>query len=307
MTKKTALLGSMVALALLGGGLADVPQAQAASGFTSTTQLRSVQVPSLCGNPAGKLVNGKLPNGYVWLNQRASRYGQIRKGGGNEAVGTFTCSQGGIGWADKLVFYGADKKIIGRFDTAVLGQEGPGRQTVQSVSISKSGLVTVRVIAVPLKDDNRYYGSAGATVTFAWDAKKKGMVRKSTTTYANVRGTAIKLLSLVKAGKTKQAKAYANAATIKELSRVWKKIAKENKTAKRKGSITISTCGGPNTFGEYERSFFTVRGCRVGIVWPMAKGDPEQFQSSWLLALGHKSSDKAWRSWYATSFVGIAG
>ena len=309
MTKRTAILGSMVALALLGGGLADVPQAQAASGFTSTTQLRNIWVPSLCDNPSGKLVNGELPNGYVWLNQRASRYGQIRKGGGNEAVGVFNCSQGGIGWPDNLVFYGADKKVIGRFDTGVVKQKGtyPGRQTVQSVSINKKGLVTVQVIAVPLKGDNELWGSAGATVTFAWDAKKKGMVRKSTTIYSNVRGTAVKLLSLVKAGKTKQARAYASAALVKELSSDWKAISKGNKTAKIKGSMTVGSCGGQQSeiFEGLGYELLTPRGCTVNVIPSGGAIDSWGNDVSYIsvLSLGHKSSDKAWKSWYATDYV----
>ena len=306
MSKIGALLGALLTVALVGGSLVQAPQAQA---FTSTSQLKSARVPSMCDNPSGRLVNGKLPGHYVYLDQKKSKLGQIRKGGGKEAVGVFECSQGGIGWPDHLVFYGSGGKIIGHYDTGFVKQKGTyaGRQTVQSVSISKKGVVTVNVIEVPLKGDNELWGSAGAKLTFAWDAKQGRVVRKSTKIYSDVKGTAKKLISLVKAGKTKQAKSYASAGVVKELSYYWKDIKKQNKTAYRKGSMKLGSCGGEYSGGAWSGAYgyylFGQRGCVVTFVWPlMHKHDSQDYGLDSLLVFGHKSSDKKWKSWYATSF-----
>ena len=308
MSKITALLGALVTVALVGGSLVQAPQAQA---FTSTSQLKSALVPSMCDNPSGRLVNGKLRGHYVYLDQKKSKLGQIRKGGKKEAVAVFECSQGGVNWPEHVVFYGSGGKIIGHYDTGFVKQKGAyvARQTIQSVSISKKGVVTVNVIEVPLKGDNDQWGSAGAKLTFAWDAKQGRVVRKSTKIYSDVKGAAKKLISLVKAGKTKQAKSYASAGIVKELSSIWKDIKKQNKAAYRKGSIKLGSCGGQYSGGAwgdvYQDYLFGERGCVVTINWPMSKKDLEMESgvTDFLLVFGHKSSDKKWKSWYATSFV----
>lgn len=173
-----------IAIASLGMGLATVPTAQAATTLTSKKQLKSVSVPSMCDNPAGTLKDGELPGYYVSLDYAKSKLGQIKPGGGKEAAAVFHCSQGGIGWANHIVFYSSDLKVIGHTDLASVGVTA-GRQLVQSVSISAKGTVTARVIAVPLKGDNELWGSAGAKLTFKWDAKKKRSLApapRSTTT-----------------------------------------------------------------------------------------------------------------------------
>lgn len=301
-----------IATAMLGAGLA-APAAQAAPApsLNSKSQLKSLRVPSMCQNPAGTLVNGELPGHHVYLDTAKSKLGQIKKGGGKEAAAVFHCSQGGIGWPDHLVFYGADGSIIGRFDTASVGASG-GRQQVSSVAISSKGVITVKVVAVPLKGDNNLWGSAGAKLTFTWDAKKKKVVRTSKKIYSDVRGTAKKMLSLVKAGKLTQAKKYAKASVVNELARTWKHIKKDNKSAKRKGGITIGKCNG--TFASGANSWmydqhvpYGSRGCEVTITWPMRKGAIEQYESGYLLVLDHKASDKNWASWYARDWIGVAG
>ncbi|MFT4216054.1 MAG: hypothetical protein QM619_02575 [Micropruina sp.] len=131
--------------------------------------------------------------------RRGTELGQIVRGGGLEAAAAFWCSQGGIGWPDHLVFYSSAGAIIGHFDTASIGVTA-GRQAVQSQSISTKGVVTAHLIAVPLAGDNELWGSAGAKLTFTWDAKKK-VVRTSTKIYSDVKGTAAKVVKLTKAGK----------------------------------------------------------------------------------------------------------
>ena len=308
------VIAAGIVTAVLAAGLTVAPTAQAATpSLTSKKQLKSLPVPSMCDNPAGKLVNGTLPGHHVYLNSAASKLGQIKKGGGKEAVAAFWCSQGGIGWADHLVFYSADGKIIGHFDTASVGARA-GRQGVHKVSINSKGIVTVNLIAVPLKGDNELWGSAGAKLTFKWDAKKGKVVRVSKKIYSDVKGTAKKVLSLVKSGKLTQAKKYAKSSVVKELAKYWKSIKKENKesTIKRKGSIKIGRCGGVFSYVDgyqlYEPFLpYGSRGCEVIFTWPVHKGYRDSFTSLYLVVLDHKRADKNWSSWYVRELVGVAG
>lgn len=265
----------------------------------------------MCDNPAGTLKNGELPGHYVWLDYAKSKLGQIKLGGGKEAVAVFDCSQGGIGWADHIVFYSSDLKVIGHTDLASVGVES-GRQQVQSVSISAKGAVTVNVLAVPLKGDNELWGSAGAKLTFKWDTKKKKVTRTATKIYDDAKGMSKKILSLTKAGKVTQARKYTTTSIANGLAADWKYIAKMNKTAKRKGTITIGGCGG--TFSTYKGTNFfednvpySSRGCMVIYTWPMSKGDAEQYSSWAVMTLNHKAADKNWTSWYARKLIWVAG
>lgn len=306
--RKLPAITAAIAVATLGLGATAVP-AEAGTTLTSKEQLKSLSVPSMCDNPAGKLKNGELPGHNVWLNYKASKLGQIKPGGGKEAAAAFWCSQGGIGWPDHIVFYATDGTIIGHSDTASVGATG-GRQSIRSLSISKKGVVTVNVVAVPLAGDNELWGSAGATLTYKWDAKKK-VVRVSKKIYSDTKGTATKLLTLVKAGSLTKAKKYAKSSVVKELSADFKYMAKLNKNAIRKGSIKVVRCGG--VFDKKDEHLFEdnvpygSRGCLVYYTWPMRKGDIEQFTSVYILTLNHKSSDPNWKSWYARSLVGVAG
>lgn len=304
-------LAAGIAIAGLGAGLTTVPAAQAATTLTSKEQLKSVSVPSMCDNPAGTLKNGELPGYHVSLDYAKSKLGQIKPGGGMEAAAVFHCSQGGIGWADHIVFYSSDLTISGHIDLASVGVRA-GRQAVKSVSISAKGAVTATVLAVPLKGDNELWGSAGAKLTFAWNVKKKRVTRTATKIYDDTRGIAKKILTLTKAGKVTQAKKYATPSVVKRLVADWKYMAKHNKTAKRKGTITIGGCGG--TSSTYKGTDFFKdnvpyghRGCMLVYTWPMPKGALEQYTSWWVMTLNHKKADKNWTSWYARKMIGVAG
>ncbi len=299
------------ALVTLGAGLATTPTAQGATTLTSKEQLKSASVPSMCGHPAGTLKDGKLPGYPVSLDYAKSRLGQIKLGGGKEAAAVLHCSQGGVGWPDHIVFYATNGAIVGHFNTASVGGRA-GRQSVRAVSIGAKGVVTAHVLGVPLKGDNALWGSAGARLTFKWDAKKKKVVRTSATIYDNTKGVANKILSLAKSGKVSQAKKYATASIVKELAADWKRMAKQNKTAKRKGTIKIAACGGPSS--TYKGTNFFKdnvpaggRGCMVIFTWPMQKGEPEQFASWSVMTFNHKKADTNWTSWYARKLIGVAG
>lgn len=303
-------IAAAVALAALSTGVITGQTAHAAA-LTSKRQLKELPVPSMCGNPAGKLKNGQLPGHHVQLNYPVSKLGQIVPGGGREAAAAFWCSQGGIGWPDHLVFYSSTGAIIGHFNTASVGVES-GRQSVRRISISKKRVITVNLVAAPLKGDNNLWGTAGAKLTFAWNAKKKRVVRTSTTIYGDVKGTAAKVVALTKAGKVTQAKKYAGSSVVKRLAADWKKIAKANKTAARKGSIKVAACGGQSSTYKGMKLYrnhlpLGSRGCLVIYTWPMSKGGLEQYTSWYLMTLNHKSADVNWSSWFARKLIGIAG
>ena len=103
----------------------DITESCGAATWTWKRQLKELPVPSMCGNPAGKLKNGQLPGHHVQLNYPVSKLGQIVPGGGREAAAAFWCSQGGIGWPDHLVFYSSTGAIIGHFNTASVGVGSP--------------------------------------------------------------------------------------------------------------------------------------------------------------------------------------
>lgn len=289
-----------VALGIAGS----IMPAERAEALSSTKQLLSARVPSMCDNPPGTLVKGELPNvpGWVAVDLGRSKLGKLVKGDGKGAAATFHCSAGGIGWADHVVFYNSAGAIIGHFNTGVLGSGGSSRASVAAISIA-SRVVTVRVVAVPRKGDNDLWGSTGATLTFAYDAKKKQVTRRSTTYYTE-KSTGKKLLSLVRAGKTKKAKALASAGVVSEL----KKLVTADKRSK-KVRVTLDGCGGPEMWGSDYWWFINQfnpgeRGCLYSI---HRKAGAEEYLSTYLVVFRHPAKDKYWKKWYGYKFVGVAG
>lgn len=145
----------------------------------SLSRLKSIRVPSLCDHAAGKLKNGSLDlnerEGYVQLDTDLSLIGEIVPGRPDGAAAVFHCSQGGIGWPDRVVFYDNLGGILGTFDTGTVGVMA-GRQQVSRVTLDHS-TVTVGVQAVPLKGDNELWGSSRATVTYGWNSDTRAMNR----------------------------------------------------------------------------------------------------------------------------------
>lgn len=292
---------------VLGVGLAiagSAVSAERSDALTSTQQLLSARVPSMCDNPAGTLVNGELPNipGWVALDLDRSKLGTLVKGDGKGAAAAFHCSAGGIGWADHVVFYNSTGEVIGHFDTGILGSGGSSRASVAAISIA-SRVVTVRVVAVPRTGDNDLWGSTGAKLTFAYDAKKKQVTRRSTTYYTE-NSTGKKLLSLVRAGQTKQARTLASASVVSEL----KKLVTADKRSK-KVTVKLDSCGGPEMWGSdywwfIDQFDFSERGCLYSI---NRKVGAEVYSSTYLVVMRHPATDKYWTKWYGYKFVGVAG
>jgi len=117
--------------------------------------LLAAPVPSLCGHPAGELVDGMLPGippgeGVVWIyvdeNGRipAGRvaYGPLGRGSEVDAAVAVYCDRGGTAWPEAVVLYGPGPALLGH---VVLSEIVPGRQTVESLRIA-DGVVTVRFV-----------------------------------------------------------------------------------------------------------------------------------------------------------------
>ena len=117
--------------------------------------LLAAAVPSLCGHPAGTLVDGMLPgipegDGVVWVFVDESgripagrvAYGQIGQEPGVGAAVAVYCDKGGVGWPEAVVLYGPGPTYLGH---VVLSDLAPGRQSVESLSISR-GVVHVRFL-----------------------------------------------------------------------------------------------------------------------------------------------------------------
>lgn len=286
----------IVATALLGGTPAP---AQAA---TLKERLKSAWVPSMCGHPAGRLVNGKLPNiapnrGGVFLDFKLSKTGKLIKKRPAGAVAVFHCSQGGIGWPDHVVYYNAKLKVIGHLNTGSIG-DWPGRQTVARVSIKKRA-VTVRVAAVPLPKDNELWGSSAATLTYRYSPSKKKMVKKKSVVFKEV-PTAKTVMSLVKKGKTKEARKYATKRVVSQLT--WAYKASENKKGKK--SIKLKGCHGvySDHFDSQEFDMPYGLGYR-SCVFEAPVYDEGYYDGDTVIYAGFRMSHKYWGRWYADKSV----
>lgn len=93
----------------------------------TTNALYQAPVPSLCGHPAGTLVDGSLPGipadqGYVNLLAKSEGmrsalvFGDLTGDGAIDAVAVFGCSRGGVNWPHQIVLYAPGPKILGAID-----------------------------------------------------------------------------------------------------------------------------------------------------------------------------------------------
>jgi hypothetical protein len=297
-----ALAGIVVGLGIAVTGLS-APAVQA-NALTSTRQLLTAKVPSMCDNPAGTLVDGELPNvaGWVSLDLDNTVLAPLVKRGGTGAVATVHCNAGGIGWPDHLVFYGANGAIIGHYDAVVLGVGGSSRASVASISV-KARVVTVRFREVPRSDDNELWGSSAAQVRFSYNAKKHRMSVLSTH-YFTENATGKQLLALVRAGKIAAARRLAAPEVVSELA----KLVKEDR-ASRNVWVKFSGCGGPYMWGSDNEWFVDQfdsgeRGCLYTI---HRKEGSEDYASTYLVVFQHPEGDTYWAKWYGYKFVGVAG
>lgn len=83
----------------------------------SKGDLRNAPVPSVCGHPAGTLVDGKLPDvpeieGGTWLDTDPSLIADIDGDGIEEGFAFIGCSYGGVGTPDTLGVWGPGPRLL---------------------------------------------------------------------------------------------------------------------------------------------------------------------------------------------------
>lgn len=136
----------------------------------SAEAMLTAPVPSLCGQPAGTLVDGRLPGIAPARVQIAQLDGARR----TESFHTFTaegktygalviqCDNGGVPWAQRVVVYDANVKVVGAiaFDALL----GDGRQVVVGATVTEGG-VRYAVDGTRADGDPACCGSIQAFVT----------------------------------------------------------------------------------------------------------------------------------------------
>ena len=99
-----------------------------AVGPVHPADLLSEPVPSMCGHPAGRLVNGSLPGipdgaGDVAINMQGTPqpvFTDLNGDGITDAAVIGYCDQGGVGWPNWLLFYTGGHRLLAAFDMAKL-------------------------------------------------------------------------------------------------------------------------------------------------------------------------------------------
>ena len=145
------LVAAAMALCLAGCGCA----AATPAGSPSWSQLQSAKIPSVCGHPPTKLVNGKhtgIAPGQGSLQLRRTLTGGksgviagVPSSAGRLTAVVAMCNHGGVGMPSEILFFGPGPKLYaatnlleGRWDRA--GFEGPARDGVTSMSVTADGL-----------------------------------------------------------------------------------------------------------------------------------------------------------------------
>ena len=265
------------------------------SAISSISELKNAPVPSMCDYPAGTLVDGELPGvspGNVTLN--SSRLGNLISGGGKEAVSTFWCSHGGIGWPDNAVFYDGATQVVGQFDSGTVGSS-PGRQAISKVQITH-GAAVLTVLAVPRSGDNELWGSSGARAVYRWSASRQRMTQRSVQIHTET-STVRTIVKAAKAGKKSTVRKHATKSATASIMYYFKQAKKD------KASIKFSKCYGVYSFEDVIPDSglvqFGQRACVVNVRYPKGSAVPH------LLIMKHPSKDVAWRTWVAIDFVPI--
>jgi hypothetical protein len=272
----------VVLSALVSGSIAPAANAALHSALTadvSKSAMRRAVVPSLCGHPAGRLTDGKLPGipvgmGGVWLDSVAIG----RVGGRRLAVASISCNQGGIGWPGNLVMYSSPDKVVGSFPLS--GFTRGGRQTVSRVWISK-GKIKARIQAIAAADDNDLWGTRSALASFAWNKSQHRVVLSRLKVY-DERKAAARLVAAVRKGDARTARRYATSGVVAQLmSSPWRT---KYQLGKCIGVDSPEWFPGPGDQG--------IRQCHVGYK---------------VGALALRMGQRSWNTYQAVGIYGIAG
>jgi hypothetical protein len=276
---------------LLGLGWATPVAARGESRQIALGDLGNVQVPSLCGHPAGQLVDGHLPGiaagqGAVWFTGKAA-IGQIQPGQAPGAVAAMGCDQGGVGWPDTLVMYDAQGNLIGHRGLATITRSG--RETVRRVRIG-NGQIRVQVIGMKTDaDDCEACAQGSALVTLRWAADRGQFVVEGKRIFRE-RSAAVRTVRAVREGRRKVALRHSSRRVVDQLFRM----------RQQKGRLSMGPCIGRNhegfpaqadMLGRYHRV------CFIFVSWPRG------YESAYALFL----SPATWKTWKGRKLVSTAG
>lgn len=208
---KTALWVALVVVAVA----AVLPSAGA---LRSPSQLRDARVPSLCGHPAGRLVDGTLPGipqfqGHVTLDEQRVAVGRFIPGKRREAAAVVTCNAGGVGHPDNIVFYNANGRMVGF--RRLFAVTGGGRERINRIWITK-GTVHVQVVGIAQDGDASCCGTASAKLEFRWDRDAKRIMTTRKTVFNDSKAVR-KLVRAINNDNRNQALKVADASVVDEL------------------------------------------------------------------------------------------
>lgn len=288
------LIRSCVALAvtlLLAMALTAPVAAKPEAERITRADLYNAKVPSLCGHPAGRLVDGHLPGieegrGDVWFTGKAA-FGRIQPRKAPGAVAVIGCHHGGVGWPDNLVMYDAEGNVVG---ARSLGRiTGSGREGVRRVRVV-NGRIRVEVIGIKIDgDDCEACARGSALVWLRWAPKRQQFLVVSKRMYRE-RSAAVQTVRAVREGRRKAALRHSSRAVVNELFAI----------RRQKGRLSMGRCVGrlnPGWPGWADPEFRFLRMCVVLVKWPGG------YESGYGLFM----SPATWRTWKGRKLVGIAG
>lgn len=152
-------------------------------------QMRSAPVPSVCGQPAGRLSDGTLGTpGAGKGGVSIATYGADAKPAFLALQGTdgtpyaalvVDCDQGGVAWPPHVIFYSAGPTVLGEVDVAKV--VGNGRQVVEALAPATNG-VRLSLSNTYGSDEDGCCGTVDKIADFTWNGTKvSGTVTKKIT------------------------------------------------------------------------------------------------------------------------------
>jgi pimeloyl-ACP methyl ester carboxylesterase len=148
----------------------------------SADELRSAPVPPLCRFPAGRLVDGRLPNQPASAGEPPTlitgrngnslvALGDLDGTGAADGAAVVNCNAGGVGWPDSIVFWAAGPegpRLLGAYD--MVDAVGDARGGTTRLTYGRGGTVVVESLDAR-EWDSGCCPSGRARVTLAWDGR----------------------------------------------------------------------------------------------------------------------------------------
>jgi hypothetical protein len=280
----TALAIAIASVTLLIGS--GVPPASAAR--LTPGSLASAPVPSLCGFPAGHLVDGALPaarasGGAVELVENKSTFGRLRADGRRYGVAVITCSASGVGGTQALVVYSPKREIV---SALYLGDVTRGiREGVRKMWIKKR-VLHVQVVGINAGDDVLCCGSRSAKLTLRLGAERDRL-RVTSKRIFDERATVRRLLRAVERNQRKRALSVATRPVVRELRAV---------RDRGRSRYRLEDCFGRTAEYGWQIEGKETRSCMVSVT---TSTYPFPYQL-WLTPRG-------WKSWRTTRIAYVGG